>query len=80
MKAPTQKQIAKFPRVSKEDLARTSNSMRNYLVYIGETFPTYTVSVHCGFDSVNHLETIQSIVKDPVFKVLKDTRKFNVNI
>ena len=80
MKAPTQKQIQKFPRVSKEELAQTSNSMRNYLVYIGESFATYTTYVHCGFGSDNHLETIQSIVKDPVFKVLRDNRKSSVVI
>lgn len=76
MKPPTQKQLDKMPKVSKETLAATQNSIRNYYVYIGDIFPTMMIPVHCGLGSMNHLETIKDLVQNkPVYKVLMDNRK-----
>ena len=76
MKAPTQKQLDKMPKISKETLANTSDSIRNYYVYLGEAFAIMMIPVHCGLGSMNHLETIKELVKNkPIYKVLMDNRK-----
>lgn len=72
-----QSQLDKMRKVSLEELSSTSNHMRNYFVYIGEDFATHFESVHIGFSSNNHLETIRELIKNqPIYKVLLDTRKF----
>jgi len=75
MKSPTQKQLDKMPKVSKETLANTSGSIRNYYVYLGTTCSLMMIPVHVGLGSTNHFATIQEIVKHPIFKVLIDNRK-----
>ena len=78
MKALTQKQIDKLPTVSNEVLAATSDHLRNYIVYIGKTFPVGFETIHVGFASTNHLATIQDLVHgQPIYKVLLDNRKWN---
>lgn len=66
-----------MPTVSQKTLSNTSNSIQNYVVYIGDPFPVYFVHVHVGLGSQNHLRTIQEKVDGPVYEVLKDNRKLN---
>lgn len=76
MRNITQKQLDKMPVISREVLAATQHSLRNYIVYLGESFATMFEIVHVGLGSMNHLETIKGFVNgQPIYKVLLDNRK-----
>ena len=72
----TQKILDKAVKVTNNDLSKRSNSMRNYFVAIGDSFPIGWEQVHIGLGSEDHLETIKGLVKDPIFEVREDRRKF----
>ena len=77
MRDLTQKQLDKMPVISTDMLSKTGDSMRNYIVYVGESFATLYHTIHVGFDSFDHLETIKTILNgQPIFKVLIDNRKW----
>ena len=77
MKDVTQQQLNKMPVVPVKELEQTSNSIRNYYVYLGSDYPIELKQIHVGLASDNHYKTIQSLVNnEPIFKVLIDNRKW----
>jgi len=83
MKTLKQSQINRMKKVSLLELEQTVNHLRNYIVYIGKSFATHFIEIHCGFDNEkqrNHLQIINELVKNqPIHHVLLDNVRKNWN-
>ena len=76
MKHIRQSDLNKMPVITIKELEQTSNSIRNYYVYLGSDIPIEIKHIHIGLASENHYLTIQKFVNnEPIYKILLDNRK-----